>query len=547
MRRLLGIAASTPVEAVTKGVLDTAIAGRTQQVTIPGSNATPTYRRLAVLDGGAADGGASTSFLFSGLGAYGVQSRASLLVHLAVRDANNPAGGVKMWSFGADGLTIGNFYTVSISAYKYELWYLAPQYTLDSRITVLSVSPTAAVDGVTTQAAAPTGLFQVYATATGMVNSVGGAKPDAAGNVIDPLTTAGRTALVGSPMVSQGHSFVAGSGIQSPGKWAEQFAAMFGMIYPTLTTDSDMMRAVAGSSAEEASQRAFGGGSAGFTWRVGDRYPLLLQCIINTSRRTGQDAAARTGVTHCLRGMAALVSSSRAYMAGDAIFTYSTGWTSSTVSTSMSKTVPTIGTSASDAVNVTFTMPAGKAWILILSRNASLSGNTMQIYNMTKGVEISTFNNTNTAASDTIGTYVTIPVEVRATPGDTIRLRAPSATRLGNFAFDGLLVADPNPAPVFMMKEPYLADYSLSTAYPKGSDAVFDYFNATMDTVAGEFRNVIVANPNTAGYWNKNTMIQSDGVHPNAAGSLALAQTLRDAVLAQMPVIIARKALGVAV
>lgn len=362
---------------------------------------------------------------------------------------------------------------------------------------------------------------------------------DLAANV--PMITAVKAALAGTPMVAEGHSFVVGQGVSSPNKWAEQFASMFGMTYPTLNTTGDLMRAVGGSSVEEIAQRALVPGTQ-YTWNRGDHYPLLLECLINTSRRTGQNAAARTGAEHAVRSLVAVAGSSGYIPASDSRFTYTSGWNTASVGTSMSQTVYTMPTSAAATVNVTFTMPAPQVWVLVLSRNASVAGNTVKIYNRATKTTLVSFDNTNTSAADTPNTYVSIPLKVKASVGDIIEISSP--TRAGTFAFDGLLIADPNPAPVFLMKEPYLADYSLSTSYPLGSDAVFDYFNTIMDTMEREFPNVVVADPNTAGYWNKNTMLQSDGVHPNAAGSTALAQTMRDAVLAKMPAVLAKRALG---
>lgn len=417
--------------------------------------------------------------------------------------------------------------------------------------TASQISDATSVGRGVLQAATAAAARQVIGAGIGTVKTVNGVSPDANGAVsYTTVKDSILAALSGTQMVTEGHSFMVGSGVNSPQKWAEQFAAMMGFVYPTSpgsTTTGDLMRAVGGSSAEEISQRAFGGGGLSYKWRLGDRISLLSENLINTSRRTGQVAAAKTGALHSVRGLVALACSDRAYVAGDTtFFTYSSGWTDTSVSVSMSGTVKTLATSATSAGNVTFSMPSpGKAWVLVLSRNASLQGNQVRVYNMSKGtLQLAIFDNTNTSASDTPGTYITIPIEIHAEPGDTIRIDAPGANRLGNFSFDGLLVAGRVPAPVFLMKEPYLNDYSLSTQYPKGSDAVFDYFNDVHDQVAAEFGNVVVANPNTAGYWDKTTMIQSDGVHPNVAGSTALAQTMRDAAYAQLPRILARGALG---
>lgn len=359
-----------------------------------------------------------------------------------------------------------------------------------------------------------------------------------------PLAHA-KTAMTGMPLVSYGHSFVVGSGISSPNKYAEQFAAMMGMTYPTLSSTGDLMRAVAGSRVEEAAQRIIGGTTnALFPWAPGTQYPVLVQSLINTARTNGADAPTWNGALHSLRTICAMIGSASVAPATNSRFTYSAGWTTASIPTSMSGTVYSIPTGGAATVNVQFTAPTNTFYVMILSRNASLTGNVVQIDNVSTGTMITSFNNTNTSAADTPGTYVPIVLKVRAAPGDTIKVSRPSGSG-GAMGFDGLIIPGPTPPPIVLMKEPYLANYALSTSYPNGSDAVFDYFNGIIDQLSHEFTNIIVADPNTAGYWNKATMIQSDGVHPNDLGSLALAQTARDALLNGMPKMMARRAMGV--
>lgn len=376
------------------------------------------------------------------------------------------------------------------------------------------------------------------------VHTVNGIKPGPGGDVVINTEGAAKQALVGVPMVGMGHSFIVGSNIQSPNKWAEQLAAAFGMTYPTLATTGDLMRAVAGSRVEEAAQRILS--SSTLKWNPGDPYPALIQALINTARKNGADANTKAGALNSLRTMCAMISSAAAVPATSTRFTYSSGWAATAVSTSLSGNVQTIASGGASTVNVTFTMPASVVYLLFLARPGGTAGHRIVVKNSNTGATLVSFDNVNQCSADTPNTYAPLVLRVAAAVGDTIAITRDTTPGTGPLSFDGFIVPSASPPPIMLMKEPYLANYSLSTDYPNGSDAVLDYFNDVIDTMAKEFGNVIVANPNTAGYWDKTTMIQSDGTHPNDAGSAALANTMRDAVNAQLPRNLARRALGLA-
>ena len=68
--------------------------------------------------------------------------------------------------------------------------------------------------------------------------------------------------------------------------------------------------------------------------------------------------------------------------------------------------------------------------------------------------------------------------------GHTIRLTKESGS--GSFMFDARLPQKRHPDEVVLLKEPYLLDYSISTAHPNGDDHVMDVFNAVLDQVDAE-------------------------------------------------------------
>ncbi|QXG07818.1 tail related protein [Curtobacterium phage Reje] len=351
-----------------------------------------------------------------------------------------------------------------------------------------------------------------------------------------------RAALVGRQMIGMGHSYIVGAGIQSPNKWAEQFARVFGMTYPTLNTTNDLMRAVSGSRIEEAAQRIVAESVGALYWRLGSTAIPLVEGLINTARANGNDAATKTGALHALRTMALVPNALAKISATSSRFTYSAGWNDTNVNVAMSPTAKTVPSGGSTGATVEFTMFQPVVYVMTLSRRKGLPGHQMRISNVTGGGTITTFDNTNTSAEDTPHDYVNIPIRVEANIGDVIRINKASGD--GAMTFDGVIVPKQNHRPMFFMKEPYLADYSMSTSYPNGSDNALKAFNDLIDTVAKEFPTIISADPNTSGKWNKNTMLQSDGVHPNALGSAALAEIMADAVNAQLPGMIIRNAMS---
>lgn len=343
-------------------------------------------------------------------------------------------------------------------------------------------------------------------------------------------------ALRGRQMISYGHSFIVGSGVTSPNKWVEQFAAKLGIIYPTASVEGDLMRGVAGSSAEEAGNRSIASGSS-LRFRIGTSSAFVIaEALINTSRRTGKVAAAKAGALNAIRTIALVSTAKSATPANSSRFTY-TGAFSDLVRDDIgqSSTMKVIPSGAADYDRwVEFVMPAPVVYVMTLSQPAGADGTQVRITNQSGGGTITTFDNTAQSAADspTYQNRVSVPIRIEARVGDTIRVAKSGG---GSMTFDGIIVPADSPRPILFMKEPYLKDYSLSTSYPLGSDDVFDYFNAVYDTVKNEFPSAVVADPNASGLWDKNTMIQSDGVHPNVSGSTALAQVMYNAVVAQVP------------
>jgi lysophospholipase L1-like esterase len=76
-------------------------------------------------------------------------------------------------------------------------------------------------------------------------------------------------------------------------------------------------------------------------------------------------------------------------------------------------------------------------------------------------------------------------------------------------------------APVVVIAQPHLLDFSLHAPHNLGSNTLVDSYNDELRQVAAEFGQVVVAE---ATGWNAATMLDADTVHPNDAGHSCLAR-----------------------
>lgn len=326
-------------------------------------------------------------------------------------------------------------------------------------------------------------------------------------------------------LVTYGHSFLAETGLPNADHyWARKLATFLGSMYPTNGSSGDLKRAVGGSYAESAADVML----AGEPWisdkRHGSNKVLVIQALINTARKNGADEVTRRGAEHALRTMCALGSSLETIPDSAPFFTYSGGWAGGSDSAFHGGSYRVTTTNGS---YVEFTVPAFGSHFLTVARKDSLTGSVISFQRLDTGQTFKTWNNVNQAQAGISRPYVVAAIPLQVPAGTKVRVSLESGT---NLVCDGLIVPAERPGPIVLMKEPHLADYSTSAMFPNGSDAALNYFNTILDSMSTEFPNVVVADPNTAGYWDKNTHVLPDGVHPNTAGHDALFMTGVDAV-----------------
>ena len=310
-----------------------------------------------------------------------------------------------------------------------------------------------------------------------------------------------------------GHSLTTGAGVTDPAQ-----------AYPRLVAAEGgwadvVLRGVNGSLVHQASERLYGTGPD--SWSTATPGDVLIHANLNTARDFGPDPLALVTSRNALRAMVATVGASRRIESSSRSHAYAGRWRARRMPWASGGSVHVA--TRNDA-HVQFRAVGGE---YVAIRGVSGTGVTLRVSDRT--------------ARRTIGRIKTgrrvhpayshsgVPVLYRlpdSTAGHTIRMTKESGT--GSFVFDARLPGRSDPGTVILVKEPYLADYSLSTAHPHGSDAAIDAFNGVLDTLATEFPFAVTVDLNAAG-WDPTTLLQPDGVHPTDPGHRFIA----DAVLAR--------------
>lgn len=370
-------------------------------------------------------------------------------------------------------------------------------------------------------------------TVTAKANFTSGASFNAANWNLSPtyqplaLPKIPTTPDLNGSLISYGHSFLAEQGLtDTGGYYARQAAARLGLTYPTAPggTANALKRAVGGSRAEDMVVQVMNGNP----YAAGTKSLIVMQCLINSARLHGNDPVAVNSATQALRAALATICASSRVEETDPAFAYNPAFTSAA---SSSASGGNWKFNVSTGAYVEVVTPPTPAYIIFTGKQAA--GPTITVTDSSNAGAVTSFDLSYqiTASPDTPTSNPYAYKVPTALQGHTLRFTKSDAGA-SSITVDVMLPQSADAPRVVLMKEPYLLDYSRSTMFPNGSDAALDAFNAIIDTMAAEFPNVIVADPNKAGYWDKTIHIGSDGVHPNQAGHDALARTVVDAVLA---------------
>lgn len=306
-----------------------------------------------------------------------------------------------------------------------------------------------------------------------------------------------------------GHSFTDGSGLADP-------ATGYTRLVAAERHDDLHSFGLGGSLVHQAAERLYGTGEA--SWSTGNTADVLIQANINTARDFGVDALALATSRNALRVMLATVTASRRVEDSHSTHAYGGSW--------QTKRMPWASGGAVHVATRNNSYVQFKAYggEYVSLRGVVGPGITIRVSDRTAGRtigRIKTGQRVHRAYShEGIPVVYRLPASVAK---HTIRMTKESGT--GTFTLDARLPRRPDPGTVILVKEPYLADYSLSTAHPNGSDAAIDAFNKVLGDVAREFPSAFTVDLNAAG-WDKNSFLQADGVHPNEAGNRFMADTV---------------------
>ena len=333
-----------------------------------------------------------------------------------------------------------------------------------------------------------------------------------------PATPVTASASAPHDLYVYGHSWTTGYGMNDPSK-----------SYPNLVaTDRDETlhnRGRNGPMVHQVADYLLGVGDGTGTWQAGTSGDVLFQAVSNTARDLGVNQLALTTTRNALRAMVATVSASRRIEDSSPSHRYHGAW--------RTREWPGASGGALHATtrNDSFVQFRAVGGEYVVLRGVSGTGITVRLSDRTAGrtmTRIHTGHRVHPAYGRSgIALLYRVPALLA---GHTVRLTKESGS--GSLMFDARLPQEAHPDKVVLLKEPYLRDYSLSTAHPNGTDHVMDVFNAVLDRVGTEFPQVVVVDPNANG-WNKQTMLFAQSTHPNEMGSRFLADLidrgLRDA------------------
>lgn len=329
----------------------------------------------------------------------------------------------------------------------------------------------------------------------------------------------------GPDLYVYGHSWTTGYGLPDPAaRYTRQVAEALGLRF---TDDVTHSRGTNGALAHQVLNRLYGGTTeSAARWATGTDGVVLIEALLNSLRDQGAEPDALETSRQSLRTMLATLNAAERIEQDDPRITLSGTWATSAANQTGSGGTWT--STATDGDYAEWTATGGE---YVALRGYQDAGATATLRDVATGQDLLTVDSSDRIDPEygaTIGFVVHVPASAA---GHRVQLVRTGGGRLG---LDVVLPARPDPLKVILVKEPYV-DWSASSVYTMGSDAVCDRFNGLIDEVAAEFANVVVVDPQGSGRWNRDTDLQTSGVgagsHPNDVGS----RHLREAVTERVP------------
>ena len=306
-----------------------------------------------------------------------------------------------------------------------------------------------------------------------------------------------------------GHSWTTGYGLPDHSR-----------SYPHLVAEDRGLtlhgRGVNGTLVNQVAEHVFGAGPE--HWSAGARGDVILQSVSNTARDHGIDRLSLVTTRNSLRVMLATLGASRRVEDTSSSHHYTGRWRTVAMPWASGGSVHVARRAGA---SVEFAATGGE---YVALRGVPGEGAAVRVTDVTTSRSIALVHTGGQVREDYSHDGLPIVFRLpRSTAGHTVRVTKESGP--GSLTFDARLPQRDRPGTVVLLKEPYLADYSISTAHPYGSDHVTDVFNRVIDDVAAGFPNARVVDPNAAG-WDARTMVKAGTTHATVAAHRFLARLI---------------------
>jgi hypothetical protein len=327
-----------------------------------------------------------------------------------------------------------------------------------------------------------------------------------------PLATSSASSAP-RPLYVYGHSWTTGYGLGDPSaSYPRLAAADLGTVLHA--------RGVNGTSVHHVAEHVLGAGPA--SWRAGASGDVIVQAVSNTARDHGVDAMSLVTTRNALRVVLATLTASRREEDARASHRYTGSWRTVAMPWASGGSVHV---TRQDGAAVRFTAAGGEYVVL---RGVPGDGATVRVRDVTASRSLALVDTGHQVRHDY--SHAGLPMVVRlprSAAGHTVALTKVAGP--GALTFDARLPQRAGPGTVVLVEEPYLLDYSLSTAHPYGSDHVTDVFNDVIEQVAAGFPNATVVDPAAAG-WDPRTMVEPGTTHATRSGHRFLARLVERAL-----------------
>lgn len=335
--------------------------------------------------------------------------------------------------------------------------------------------------------------------------------------------------LEGVPIFAYGDSYLTNFGNTSK-QYIDRIVSRLGL--GSLTD-----RGVNGYYMQDAANLALGPGAS--VWTPGTRSIVIIDATTNDAGYTGASARDLAAFQAALKALIYLLRAGSVVDQLDAsvVFSVAPAW----ANTAFAYAQASAGTDAYTTTNgayadITFN---GDAITVMMFQFADgpggvLGGANAGTWQIKQGATVlaagSQSAGATISATTGLGTApVAVPLSGFGAGSHTIRFINTDNTGALTF-LDGYSIPSATPPTVVVMKGVPI----VGGAYPSYSDGAMAALNALIDTVVAGFPadgSVIVCDPSPG--WNKATMLQADGIHPNDRGHAQIATNLDNTLLAK--------------